>query len=365
MKIFWEACACSLVLFHLTYLNAQSTDGWHVRRSPLDEHLYSVTHGEGLYVAVGNNRTVLTSPNGKSWTVRLHSTNSTGWLCGIAHGNGTFVAVGNGFQPSWLLSSPSTHGPPGSAGFSVNSNAAPILVSENGIHWRPRLRGRKSLSAVAFGRGRFVAVGLAGLVTSRDGRAWFHPTNFYNTNGELLRISPDILAFGFLPPAPSQIAFGNGVFLVRSWRGAAVISTNGIDWVFVPSLSTFGSTLNLLGFARAMFLAPGPRLNEDPSALSGNSVFLSRSATEWSEVATLSFRILAFGRGHHGSVIAAGIDVAGDGWIQTSPNGLDWSTTPASLPGAPFGIDRGPRGVVVVGANGLIVHSPFSTPANN
>ena len=50
----------AIVLTFLS-LNAQTSE-WQVRQSPLNEHLYGVTYGEGLYVAVGNNRTILTSP---------------------------------------------------------------------------------------------------------------------------------------------------------------------------------------------------------------------------------------------------------------------------------------------------------------
>jgi len=44
-------------------------------------------------VAVGDGGTILTSPDGVSWTERDSGTSN--WLWGVTYGNGTFVAVGD------------------------------------------------------------------------------------------------------------------------------------------------------------------------------------------------------------------------------------------------------------------------------
>jgi hypothetical protein len=51
-----------------------------------------VTYGNGLFVAVGEDGTILTSPDGVTWTQRTSGTSN--WLNGVAYGNGLFVAVG-------------------------------------------------------------------------------------------------------------------------------------------------------------------------------------------------------------------------------------------------------------------------------
>ena len=51
-----------------------------------------VTYGNGLFVAVGYNGTILTSPDGVSWTAGTSATNQT--IDGITYGNGLFVAIG-------------------------------------------------------------------------------------------------------------------------------------------------------------------------------------------------------------------------------------------------------------------------------
>jgi photosystem II stability/assembly factor-like uncharacterized protein len=71
-----------------------STDGvsWTRRTSPTTQGLYSVTYGNGLFVAVGNNGTILTSTDGVNWTQRTSGTSND--LYGVTYGNGIFVAVG-------------------------------------------------------------------------------------------------------------------------------------------------------------------------------------------------------------------------------------------------------------------------------
>jgi hypothetical protein len=54
--------------------------------------LTGVAYGNNTFVAVGDDGTILTSPDGVSWTAR---TSETGYgLYGVTYGNGTFVAVG-------------------------------------------------------------------------------------------------------------------------------------------------------------------------------------------------------------------------------------------------------------------------------
>jgi hypothetical protein len=67
---------------------------WTRRTSGTYYSLNAVTYGNGLFVAVGNGGTILTSPDGVNWTRRTSGTSD--WLSGVTYGNGTFVAVGSG-----------------------------------------------------------------------------------------------------------------------------------------------------------------------------------------------------------------------------------------------------------------------------
>ena len=68
-------------------------DNWQ-SRSALQEGiiLRGIAYGNGTFVAVGGNGTILTSPEGITWTSRTSGTDSI--LYGVTYGNGTFVAVG-------------------------------------------------------------------------------------------------------------------------------------------------------------------------------------------------------------------------------------------------------------------------------
>jgi hypothetical protein len=74
-----------------------SPDGitWTMRSSGTDYFLGGVTYGADTFVAVGDNGgwgTILTSPDGIIWTMR--SSETTELLSGVTYGAGTFVAVG-------------------------------------------------------------------------------------------------------------------------------------------------------------------------------------------------------------------------------------------------------------------------------
>ncbi len=51
-----------------------------------------MTYGNGTFVAVGRNGTILTSRDRVNWTEQISPTNNQ--LKGVTYGNGRFVAVG-------------------------------------------------------------------------------------------------------------------------------------------------------------------------------------------------------------------------------------------------------------------------------
>jgi hypothetical protein len=58
--------------------------------------LGGVTYGNGKFVAVGNRATILTSPDGETWTQQDSGASTINNLFSVTYGNGTFVAVGEG-----------------------------------------------------------------------------------------------------------------------------------------------------------------------------------------------------------------------------------------------------------------------------
>jgi hypothetical protein len=74
-----------------------STDGvtWTARSAPEANNWWSVTYGNGVFVAVANTGTnrVMTSTDGETWKARSAS-EASGWYS-VTYGNGVFVAIAN------------------------------------------------------------------------------------------------------------------------------------------------------------------------------------------------------------------------------------------------------------------------------
>src|SRR5512141_888578 len=136
-------------------LSAQCGDFQWQNPSPQGNRLSGVAFGRGTFVAVGAAGTVLTSPDGVSWTARV--TNSAQDLDAIAFDGTKFTAVGSGGAP---LVAVGDHGA--------------VATSPDGAFWIARSSGTaKALRDVAWGGGQFIAVGETGtLLASADGASW-------------------------------------------------------------------------------------------------------------------------------------------------------------------------------------------------
>jgi photosystem II stability/assembly factor-like uncharacterized protein len=160
-------------------------DSWTLRISNTTNQLRECTFGNNMFICVGLNGTIVTSPDGViPWTVRRTGTENLG---GVAYGNGKFVVVG--------------YGPT-------------VLTSVDGISWTPQaVPTAENLERVGFGNGIFVAVGdKRAILSSSDGINW--------TLRQFSGANPE---YG--------IAYGNGVWIAvgknaRIWRSA----DNTVTW---------------------------------------------------------------------------------------------------------------------------------------
>ena len=103
-----------------------------------------------MFVTVGDSGTILTSPDGTSWTERTSGTSDS--LYGVTYGNGLFVTVGD---------------------FGI------IHTSPDGLSWTKRRTVTSDyLQGVTYGNGLFVSVGDSGtILTSSDGTTWTSRTS--------------------------------------------------------------------------------------------------------------------------------------------------------------------------------------------
>jgi hypothetical protein len=191
----------------------------------------SVCFGNGLYVAVGSDGKLETSPDGITWSVRTSSFGSDA-IVSVAFGGGVFVAVGLGGK---VASSPdginwtqrtSTFSGNDARGvtysddlglFVMVGNFGQLATSSDGENWTSRTSsfGSTAILAVTYGGGLFVAAGASGKIgTSPDGINW---TNRLSNAG-----LGDLLC----------CAYGDGVWLVGggATNGIVYYSTDGTTW---------------------------------------------------------------------------------------------------------------------------------------
>lgn len=162
------------------------------RNSGTTSDLLGVAYGNATFVAIGTAGTIITSPDGITWTSRTSGTTNT--LYGISFGDGVFVTAGAG---------------------------GTILTSPDGITWTSRASGTTNLlRGITFANHRFIAVGVSGTITISGSAA---------TSGIVANISTrSIVEAGDNPMiAGIIIQGGNKTVIVRA---------------IGPSLTAFGVT---------------------------------------------------------------------------------------------------------------------------
>jgi hypothetical protein len=181
-------------------------ESWQVVASP-SIGLRGLAYQNGRFVGVGHSTNIVVSANGTDWSMVTNGLDPQ-WesLLAVATGGGQFVAVGNA-----------------------------ILSSSDGLQWirRETVMGNQ-LWAVTYAAGQFVAVGsgFAGAIaaTSPDGITW-----------EVFNLP--------INTSPRNIAYGNGKYIAVG-PPVSIVSTNGRDWAPINSLLAQG-----IAFDGAQFIA--------------------------------------------------------------------------------------------------------------
>jgi hypothetical protein len=263
----------------------------------------ALAFGQGTFVAVNQDGTILTSVDGVRWQrrndgvrwQRVHPGAQTD-IGAVAQGGDTLVAVGGYGYPY--------------------TSAALILSSTDGVNWTEHvLPSGAGLSTAAFGNGTFVAAGAEGtLFTSANAVDWVPHVMAGGAN-----------VYAVLYAASRFVATGSSADTEGKWRSSIWTSADGASWV-----ERFASTnviLSGLTYGNGRFVAAGGTLSYITQGVQQAWVLTSSDGLAWTsrEVPAAYASDVAFG---NGLFVATSSDCSTNGcWrvILTSPDGLSWT----------------------------------------
>ena len=221
-------------------------DSWTLMTLPAERPAYrKIAFGNGKFVAAGRNQ-IAVSTNGLTW--REFGVPPSAYPNSIVFGDGRFVLTAEGHS-----------------GVSMPSK---IFTSTDGENWQPTDIGAHELSAVAFGKGLYVAAGRRLVYV---GPGWTSRCSFFRSrNGidwEYQHVD--------LPGGINDLAYENGTFVAVGWLGhqSGVIyhSTDGADWQ--PATVERPPTLVSVAAGKGIFVAAGYP----------GDIFVSNDGRTWTE----------------------------------------------------------------------------------
>jgi trehalose-6-phosphatase len=269
---------------------------WHMQTSNTSADLYDVVWSGSLFVAVGENGTILTSVNGSTWQTQTSVTSAI--LHGVAGSGSLFVAVGEN---------------------------GTILTSVNGSTWQTQISNTSAiLHGVVWSGSLFVAVGENGtILTSANGSTW--QTQISNTSADLY-----------------DVAWSGSLFVAVGENGTILTSANGSIWQTQASVTS--AILHDVVWSSTLFVAVGEN----------GTILTSANGSTWQTQISNTSVILLHGVVWSGSLFVA---VGENGTILTSVNGSTWQTQTSNPSADLRGVAWSSSLFVVVGEKGTILTS--------
>jgi hypothetical protein len=256
-----------------TILRATSAGAWSTQISPTSDDLRQIASGGGTVTAVGERGVVVTSTSAaSSWTRRQFSHLYDWW------------------DVTW-----------DGANFLASADFGLVYRSANGSSWVRETRGvGADLLGIAMVEGTAVAVG-NDTVAERQDFEWTRVAGNPEADGAIQRL--------------------NGRFVMPGVGGTLAFSDDGQRWAEVavqaqPSVLVSATTPHWKGllWTGHRYLAAGP-----------NYLYASNDGTHWLTTTPYSVVGQYRGLGWNGSLAVA---VGGNGLLQTSADGLTWTTRP-------------------------------------
>jgi len=258
--------------------------------------IYGIAFGNGIYVAVGDDGKIATSPDGIAWTQQTpFSANN---LRDIAFGGGLFVAVGEngtvlsspdgitwtarfgGFGTTLLLAARYLNGI-----FFVGGSAALLATSPDGVNWTQQttVSGTANVNDFAYNGSLYAYVGSSQVLeTSPDGVTWTARTS--NATGLI-----------------NTIASNGKLFVYGGNTGVAGFSSDGITWTRI-----FGAfspdNISDMTYSDDLFVA----ITSEPG------IYYSHDGENWTESTTVATSIQRSVIINDGYILSVGQDSGGN-----------------------------------------------------
>ncbi len=302
------------------------------------DDLNAVAYGNNLLVAVGEDGTVLTSPDAVNWTRR--NTGTLNRLTGIVWSGNQFVAVGHN---------------------------GTILTSPDGVIWAVRNAGTTSyLDGVTWGGGQFVAVGGSTILISADGVTWssFSLASSNTYLNAVVWSGTQFVAVGVQDNGSSWVSAiftsPNGVAWTQRGQGVSTgilfdVAWNGSQFVavgYVTLTSPDGVTWTLRNndYSPQRIIWNGSQF----VGIRGSSVWISTDGVTWTSVNAGVSSDLVDATWTGSQFVAVGEDSV----ILTSPDGINWTTRTLGITHDLLSIASNGAQFVAVGRYGSILTSP-------
>ena len=214
-----------------SFLVSEDGDEWSMVDTQPGPGLNAITRFQGQLVAAGAAGSLLSGPSPSE--MEGNESVTTLPLADVAHNGTIYVAVGGGYR--WPLDQ---------FGF-IDPNERVLMSSADLEEWTVHDTGDAgSLYGVAYGDGRFVAVGEGGTVlTSSNGLDWTQ-----RQSGTDQRLN--------------AIAYGDGFFVAVGNEGFVGVSSDGIEWVSPgvpvdPHSGSEAGDLHDIAYGNGRFVAVG------------------------------------------------------------------------------------------------------------
>lgn len=321
--------------------------GWRPAESgvTLKGAIVSIAYGDGRFVAADLRGSILTSSDGLNWQTSSWTIPAGDFPNSLAFGNGVFILTGRKDK---------------------------VWISADGRTWAEHSSGVASgLNSIAFGAGRFVAVGAypdtridkVFVAVSSDGVTWatsiaqsissgprvfFLNSRFHITSDKEHLVSSDGSSWeqrNFTQGSAYLLSHGNGVYLALGALGEAFTSTDGLLWI--PTSTAWNSSrFSSVTFGDDRFLLFGSHLFDGGlSSLDG---------IRWQPIQITGdrYNAAAYGNGRWVAVAgSSGNSFGGNKYIAQSADGQSWTASMDPIQTDPAAIAYGAGRFVAVGEN--------------